>query len=227
MHRRLIVGLCSWLMLLGAAQAIPLLSQPLVLNDGRASHVANGTGFIVYDRIQLPQTSQIESLTWVGAFIDTANSANNPVANPATTWHFQVLDDALGNPGAVTDNATLSSASVVATLLGQGTLAGQPVNVYRFAATLVDPLLVVGGIDQWFTLFSENASADPRFGWFSDGNGVGLGDGVAKQLSLSSQTFSSQGDRALTLDGSHVPEPATLSLLALALVATARCSRRR
>jgi hypothetical protein len=224
MRRSWFMGLCLLLVLLRSAHGAPLLSQPLVFVDGRASHVTNGTGFITYDRIQLAQTSLIDSVTWIGAFIDTSTPANNPVPLQATTWNFQVLGDALGNPGSLIDSTSMASASVASTLLGSATLAGQSVNVYSFTASLADPLLIAGGADQWFTVYSENGNADPRFAWLS-GSG---GDGVSQQQSLANHTFTTYGDRALTLAGQAVPEPATLPLLLLAfsgLVVATRRSR--
>lgn len=223
MRRHLIWVLGFLLGLPGMAQSALVLNQPLFMVDGRSSHVVNGTGFIVYDRIELAQTMQVESLTWVGAFIDVRPDAVNPVAHPATTWHFQVLNDASGGPGSVTDSSSVLSADVTANLLGQATLSGRLVDVYRFAATLLDPLLIVGGGPQWFGLFSENDAADPRFAWFS---GTG-GDGLSRQIFQPGQTFTDYVDRAMRLEGSAVPEPPTWLLVALVLGAVAGRSRRR
>ncbi len=75
-----------------AAQAAVLLDQPLQMSDGRASSVYNGgtQGFMTFDRIQLAQTSLVDRVTWIGAFIDTQNPANNPVQPAAVSWTFQV-----------------------------------------------------------------------------------------------------------------------------------------
>lgn len=225
MRRQLSVFVGLWLGLWACAQAVPVLNQPLVVQDGRSSHVSGGgsVGFILYDRIELAQSAQVDSLSWVGAFIDTAITGNNPVSLPSNfTWRMQVLADAAGTPGTVTDSAAVAFNAVTATLLGQVSLAGSTVNVYRFAASLVDPLLIAGGVDQWFTVFADSSVADPRFAWFS-GSG---GDGVSLQRSLANQTFTSFGDRALTLDGTLVvPEPALLPPLALVLLALARRAR--
>lgn len=221
---RLILCLLLALGLSGGARAAVLLDQPLVFIDGRASHVAGGSsGFITYDRITLAQAAAVDRVTWIGAFIDTANLQNNPVAPVATSWTLQVAQDAAGVPGAVSDSVSLAFADVAATLLGSATLAGQPVFYYAFSALLADPLYVAGGTAQWFAVFSEDAAADPRFAWLS-GSG---GDGVARQQFLANGSWTPYTDRALRLEGNVVPEPATAWLLAMALLLGVVGVRRR
>jgi len=200
-----------------AAQAAVLLDQTLTLVDGRASSVHdNGTtGFMTFDRIQLPQTSMVDRVTWIGAFIDTQNPANNPVQPAAVSWTFQVAQDTGGAPGTVTDSTTVAFAEASAAFLGMATLAGQPVSVFRFEAALVDPLLVDGGTAQWFSVFAEDAVVRPGFAWFS-GQG---GDGLSTQLRPGLPSLGPYVDRAMTLEGFVVPEAPTLGLVAAALLA--------
>lgn len=207
-----------------AAHAAVVLDQPLVLVDGRASSVFDGgtTGFITYDRITISQSAMVDRVSWVGAFIDSENTDNNPVLPAADRWTLSVSADSGGNPGAATDSATIDFAAASATLLGIATLAGQPVHVFRFTADLLDPLLVAGGTEQWFSVVAENALQRVGFAWIS-GQG---GDGLARQQRLGGGLLGPYIDRALTLEGQAVPEAATLPLLALALVIAARVTRR-
>jgi hypothetical protein len=207
-----------------AAQAAVLLDQPLQMSDGRASSVYNGgtQGFMTFDRIQLAQTSLVDRVTWIGAFIDTQNPSNNPVPPAAASWTFQVAQDTAGAPGAVTDSTTIAFAQASAAFLGTAVLAGQPVTLFRFEAALADPLLVDGGTDQWFSVFAEDALTRPGFAWFS-GQG---GDGLSTQLRPGQSSLGPYTDRAMTLEGFVVPEAPTLALVAAALMA-AGLGRRR
>lgn len=187
-----------------------LLNQPLAMVDGRTSHTTNGAdGLQAWERFSLPQSAYIHSLTFIGAFIDTANTGNNPVLPAGNTWNFQLASDNAGDPGTIDDSESLPFNSVQQTLLGQATLAGQPVYFYSFTADLLTPLLVNGGQTTWLSVLVQATNLDPRFAWVS-GSG---GDGVSKQISLGSGNISTHTDRALTLDGSNVPEPGTLVLL--------------
>ena len=222
MHRNLLALTSSLLLTVGAgtaAQATVVLEQPLLFVDGRASSVFDGgtTGFVTSDRISIAQSTQVDRVSWVGAFIDTQNTANNPVPPAADRWILSIAADAGGNPGATTDSVTLDFAQASATLLGSASLAGQPVNVYRFTADLIDPLLIAGGAEQWFSVVAENALQRAGFAWMS-GSG---GDGLARQQQLGGGLLGPYTDRALTLEGQTVPEAPTLALLAIALVAAA------
>ncbi len=198
------------LLIPAALPAAVLLNQPLAFVDGRSSTVAGPTtGFKTYERFTLAQSANINRITFIGAFADFTNTANNPVNPSGDNWNFEVTADNAGNPGSVTDSDSLAFASVQQTLLGNSTLSGQPVRVYSFTADLANPLFVAGGQTAWLSIFSTAANLDPRFAWLS-GSG---GDGVSKQLFLSNGAFTAYTDRAVTLEGEFVPEPGTFVLL--------------
>lgn len=187
-----------------------LLNQPFATIDGRTSHTTNGTnGLQVWERFSLPQSAYIDKITFVGAFVDLGTTANNPVQPAGNTWNFQLATDNAGDPGALTSSQSLAFNAVQQTLLGSASLAGQPVFFYSFTANLLTPIFVNGGETSWLSVLVQSDNADPRFAWIS-GSG---GDGVSKQISLGSGNISTYTDRALTLDGSNVPEPGTFVLL--------------
>ncbi|MBS1829479.1 MAG: PEP-CTERM sorting domain-containing protein [Acidobacteria bacterium] len=187
-----------------------LLNQPLVSVDGRTSHTTNGTnGLQVWERFSLPQSAHINSLTFVGAFIDIGTPGNNPVLPAGNTWNFQLASDNSGNPGTVTASQSLAFNDVQQTYLGTASLSGQTVYFFNFSADLLTPFLVNAGETTWLSILVQADNLDPRFAWIS-GSG---GDGVSKQISLGSGNIFTYTDRALTLDGSNVPEPGTLVLL--------------
>lgn len=220
----LLSGLLLTTIVPSMGHAAVLLDQPLLVSDGRASSVfdAGTTGFVTYDRITLPQTSSVDRVTWIGAFVDTQVTSNNPVLPAAVRWTLQVAADAAGVPGAVTDSTSLAFADASATLLGTVTLAGQPVFVYRFMADLIDPLLVGGGSEQWITVFAEDADHRPGFAWFS-GQG---GDGLSMQVQLGGSLPGPYADRALKLEGNVVPEAPMGALIGVALLAAGWAGRR-
>lgn len=163
-------------------------------------------------------------ISWIGAFIDTGNSANNPVAPVGTSWNFALAQDAANSPGAVVASESQSFACVSATFLGNSTLAGQPVSAYSYTADLVSPMLIQGGQTMWLSIFQQNTTLQPIFGWLS-GSG---GDGVSKQFLLSNGSLvNTYTDRALRLEGEEVPEPGSIVLMGLggALILVARRKR--
>lgn len=196
-----------------AAVSLPaevLLNQPLDFTDGRASTITSATsGFKTWDNFTLAESALIHRITFIGAFIDTVTSANNPVSPSGDNWNFQLATDDAGNPGSVTATESLPFNSVQQLFLGSGTISSQPVHVYRFTADLITPLFVTGGEITWLSTFSSAATLTPRFAWLS-GSG---GDGVAKQIVLSSGSISTYTDRAFRLDGDTVPEPGSLLLI--------------
>ncbi len=212
--RRLICSVLCVLGLAGGARAAVLLDQPLLLpGDGRASYIGGSTNFVTYDSITLAQTAEINQISWIGGFFDTGNSANNPPPFNATAWQFLVAEDAGGAPGALLDSASIAFADASASYLQQATLAGQPIDLYLFTATLVDPLLIVGGATQWFSVLAQGPSTNPLFAWMSGsgGDSVSIQFGPGNPLNLTR-------DRALRLEGSEVPEPPVLMLLTAALL---------
>lgn len=210
--RRLICGVLCVLGLAGGAHAAVLLDQPLLLpGDGRASYVGGSTNFVTYDSITLAQTAEINQVSWIGGFFDTGNSANNPAPFNATAWQFLVAQDAGGAPGALLDSTSILSNNVSASFQMQATLAGQPIALYLFTATLTDPLLVAGGATQWFSIVAQGPTPNPLFAWMSGsgGDSASIQFGPGNPLNLAR-------DRALRLEGNEVPEPPVLILLASA-----------
>lgn len=199
--------------LLLAAVSLPaevLLNQPLAFVDGRASTITSPvSGFKTWDSFSLANPALIRRITFIGAFIDIATPANNPVAPSGDTWNFELATDNSGNPGTVTGSQSLAFQSVAQQLLGGTTLAGQPVHVYRFTADLLAPLFVTGGETMWLSVFSAASNLDPRFGWYS-GSG---GDGVSKLINLGTGNLNTYLDRAMTLEGDTVPEPSSVILI--------------
>ncbi|MBS1834979.1 MAG: hypothetical protein JST65_19830 [Acidobacteria bacterium] len=205
-------------LLASSASADILLDQPLVFINGRTSQVtSNNTGYITWDRIQLSQNSYVNQISWVGGFF--ALGASTAPTPQADYWLFQVASDNNGVPGAVTDSVKVPFSSASRQLIASGALGGMPANFYRLDISLPATLFVAGrGIPQWFTI-QALGDGPSTFSWIS-GSG---GDGVAKQLDLSSGSYTSFRDRSLQLSGiAAVPEPRCELLLLSVLFAGRR-----
>jgi len=197
------------LLILGGltASADVIVDQPLAFSDGRTSQIfAPNAGFLMWDRIQIAQSSSVNQVTWTGGFFASGPTAPTPEGD---SWTFAVASDNAGVPGTVTDSATLAFNAVSFQFLGYGTLGGLQTGFYRLNATLPSSLFLQGGVQQWFSIYVEGNGAS-GFGWIS-GSG---GDGVSKQQNLGSGTYTTYADRAFQLNGSAaVPEPSELALL--------------
>jgi hypothetical protein len=207
------------------ASAAVLLNQPLVAFDARTSSVttAGTSGLQTWDRVALPFGGYVNRISWTGGFIDFANPANNPINPTADSWGIKVAFDSEGEPGAVSASQSFLFNAVTQTLLGNSTIAGQPVRIYSFTANLSTPIFFNANENMWLTVYSVAPTTNPLFAWVS-GSG---GDGVAKQVNVSTGNVGSYTDRALVLEGTEAPEPATFWSIGLAGVALAAFRRRK
>ena len=201
----------SLFLLQAVAPAAVLLDQPLALIDARSSSTVDGSqGFQTWERFSLVDSVSVNRISWVGAFLDLTNNANNPVNPDADSWQFVLANDAANAPGGTAYSANMAFGDVMQSLLGNSTIAGRAVKVYRFTADLLTPMSIAGGNTMWLSIYSINDTTEPTFAWTS-GSG---GDGVSKQYLFQSGALVNQyTDRSLTLEGSAVPEPGTYALI--------------
>lgn len=203
------------------ASAAVLLNQPIAFIDARTSSVttAGTTGIQTWDRVALPDGGYVNRISWIGAFIDFANPANNPINPTADSWGIKVAFDSEDEPGGVSASASLLFNSVAQTLLGNATIASQPVRLYSFTADLSTPIFFNANQSMWLTVYSVAPTTNPLFSWVS-GSG---GDGVARQYNVATGVNNGYTDRALILES---PEPATFWSIGIAGVALAAFRRR-
>jgi len=213
------------------ALATPILVQPPVwagngtnVGIGRTSETANQTGFVSFDDFSFASPTTIGHATWYGIFVNA--DLTNGVPN-TSRWDILINDNTGpgGAPGPLV--ADTLNAPTVRTALGTGLFGNNPVTVYEFDADLT-PFTAAAGTKYWFGVVSVGVggSAVPFFSWIQ-GNG---GYGVSAHIQLTNGNPVSDSivatDRALTLS-SPVPEPATLTLIALGLGGIAARRRRR
>ncbi len=200
-----------------------LLNQPIGGSNVRtsATNTTDSDGFITWDRFSLTQSALINQITFVGGFYD----ANNAAAAPAPdfdTFEIRLAADNANTPGSILATYSLLASDVSFQFLGGATAGGFALNVNRYTANLANAMSLMANQTYWLTIYSKNDNLNTPFVWWP-GSG---GDSVSKQFYVPTNGSAFYGDRAMTLEGSAVPEPASMALIGAGLVAVIAIRRR-
>lgn len=170
----------------------------------------DGTAFRSYDSFSLTEAAGVERVGWSGLWLDL----NSPVPAPAgpqdaAGWEVAFFADNAGQPGALLSSQSLLAANVQSTYLGTSVFSvGQQYNV-NYYSYLVDLPLIVDlspGTPYWLSVYATGGSAPQNFAWL----GATGGDGFSWQAPGGQVS----ADRQFQLEGTPVPEPATMLLFA-------------
>jgi hypothetical protein len=158
----------------------------------------NNLDSAVYDNFTLTNNSLVTDVHWQGAYAIATTPGN-------TLFTVTFWSDNAGQPGSVLLTENFVGANE--TLLGNDA-AGTP--TFNYAVDLTAPFLATGGTQYWLSVVA-NLNVPPVWGWHDGiGDGLGFVDFLGTRIPI-------VADRAFELTGT-VPEPASLSLLALGIL---------
>jgi hypothetical protein len=156
-------------------------------------------GFRVADNFQLAGGGTVSGVEWWGT-----------LRSGGAGFQITFYPDAGGNPGS-----PLSTIAVTPT--SSGAITGSPFDPVTFySATLSTPFSAAPGTSYWMSVF--DAAPDARWVWL----GANVDTFGGRQMRNDLTTWNITDDVSFRLtDGVAVPEPATLMLVATAILALA------
>jgi hypothetical protein len=195
------------------SQAAPIYAQMTAPVTGEFySDSHHGGGELTADDFILGGTDTIRSVSWQGA--------NSPAGAPGPdSFHINFYADPIDSASLIASFAVGSgfrfdSGSVVD---GSGDI------LYNYSANLGGAgFLALAGTRYWISIVND-AIVDPINDWTWAG---GFGGSSAGSFDNGATWFSQDASTNFALDDQPVPEPATLTLVALGLVGRARTRRR-
>lgn len=193
---------------------------------------ASQSGWRSFDNFTVQPGGTVEKVTWLGFWLDQGNP--QPAAAPAPdvlSWDIAFYADNGGVPGAPLSLESFSAGSVTSNYLGDGVFnAGGSYNVsfYQYSIDLTNPFAVSPATQYWVSVLSRSESFVPAF--VLRGATGGDDSSYQEQLGAAMSVIGVQqvaADRAISLEGTVVPEPATFCVSAAALVLLSTLRRRR
>jgi len=173
---------------------------------------SSGSLATVYDNFTLASSAVVTDLVWNGGFLHSPTGT-------ITAFTIDFWADSSGQPGGLLKSATITgnaNATVDPVHPGGGNAYDYSVSGLSFSAT--------AGTQYWLSIVATGDAGDP-WGWATGTGGDGRSyedvTGSGRSLIASDMNFT------LSSNGVATPEPGTLSLAGLALLAFGLVSRRR
>ena len=225
---RWLVSICA--LAATAAHAAPVFEQASAANTTSAwtSHVTPSGGYQTFEDFKLGSTAHIDSVSWRGTYFDIGNGALDGGAPNTNSWRVEFWKGDASGPTTQLFSQTYAASAASRSPAGSGNFATKPFDLYDFTLDLGADFEALAGETYWFSVVSEAGNFNPLFSWT---NSDEPGNALQHQLDGNGNvqaTLVRGGNRAFALHASNtVPEPASLSLVAGALLLGCAWSVRR
>lgn len=184
------------------------------------SQIGTGLGgFQTFDDFRVSDDAAIHHVSWRGTYFSNSGGVLHGATPNTEFWTVEFWSGGAGGPLTQLYSRNYAAGDVVRTDRGPATAGGATFEQYDFDLDLTLDFDVMAGQSYWFSVTSKSSTFAPFFSWTnSDGPGNSwqhLIDGTGHLLDSGARA----GNRAFTLESASVPEPASLMLVAGALLA--------